>query len=167
MKLSHRLPVAAATLLGVAALGCPALPPAPGRARHAGLGARRRAGRDWTAIDPNDLLVIDLAGGGRVVILLADAFAPVHVGQHARLAAAHWYDGLAIERVQDNYVVQWGDPDGKKPLPTGIAKPAPAEYERAGRRHAAHAAALSRTPTPTGWASSAPCRWPRRGGGPG
>ena len=61
--------------------------------------------------------MIDLAGGGRVVIQLADAFAPVHVANIRELAAAHWYDGLAIERVQDNYVVQWGDPDGKKPLP--------------------------------------------------
>src|SRR5580704_3192772 len=34
---------------------------------------------DWAAIDPNDLLVMDLASGGRVVIQLADAFAPVHV----------------------------------------------------------------------------------------
>jgi peptidylprolyl isomerase len=86
---------------------------------------------DWATIDPNQLLVIDLAGGGRVVILLADAFAPVHVGNMRKLAAAHWYDGLAIERVQDNYVVQWGDPDGKKPLPEGIVKAPPAEYERA------------------------------------
>jgi peptidylprolyl isomerase len=66
-----------------------------------------------------------------VVILLADKFAPVHVGNMRKLAAAHWYDGLAIERVQDNYVVQWGDPDGKKPLPDGIVRAPPAEYERA------------------------------------
>jgi peptidylprolyl isomerase len=85
---------------------------------------------DWATIDPRDLLVIELAGGGRVVILLADAFAPIHVGNIRRLAAAHWYDGLAIERVQDNYVVQWGDPDGKKPLPAGIVKSPPAEYDR-------------------------------------
>jgi peptidylprolyl isomerase len=85
---------------------------------------------DWTSVDPHDLLAVDLAGGGRVVILLADAFAPVHVGNIRKLAAAHWYDGLAIERVQDNYVVQWGDPDGKKPLPAGLVTPAPAEYDR-------------------------------------
>ncbi len=84
---------------------------------------------DWTAIDPNDLLVIDLAGGARVVIALADAFAPAHIANIRALARAHWYDGLAIERVQDDYVVQWGDPDGKKPLPPGIGRP-PAEYER-------------------------------------
>jgi peptidylprolyl isomerase len=85
---------------------------------------------DWATIDTHDLLVVDLAGGQRLVIQLADAFAPVHVGNIRRLAAAHWYDGLAIERVQDNYVVQWGDPDGKKPLPAGIVSPAPPEYDR-------------------------------------
>jgi peptidylprolyl isomerase len=85
---------------------------------------------DWATIDPANLLVIDLASGQRVVIQLADAFAPVHVANMRKLAAAHWYDGLAIERVQDNYVVQWGDPDGKKPLPAGIVTPAPAEYDR-------------------------------------
>jgi peptidylprolyl isomerase len=85
---------------------------------------------DWASVDPHDLLVIDLAGDRRMVIQLADRFAPVHVGNIRKLAAAHWYDGLAIERVQDNYVVQWGDPDGKKPLPDGIVQPAPAEYDR-------------------------------------
>jgi peptidylprolyl isomerase len=84
----------------------------------------------WATLDPHDLLVMDLAGGGRVVILLDDAFAPVHVANIRKLATAHWYDGLAIERVQDNYVVQWGDPDGKKPLPAGIVQPTPAEYDR-------------------------------------
>jgi peptidylprolyl isomerase len=86
---------------------------------------------DWATIDPHDLLVIELAGGGRVVVQLADAFAPVHVANMRKLAAAHWYDGLAIERVQDNYVVQWGDPDGKKPLPDEIVKSPPPEYDRA------------------------------------
>ena len=61
------------------------------------------------AADANDLLVIDLARGGRVVIALADAFAPVHVANIRALARAHWYDGLVIERVQDNYVTQCGN----------------------------------------------------------
>jgi peptidylprolyl isomerase len=83
----------------------------------------------WKPIDPVDLLVIELAGGRRVVIALADAFAPAHIANIRTLARAHWYDGLAIERVQDDYVVQWGDPDGRKPLPPGLPHP-PAEYER-------------------------------------
>ena len=85
---------------------------------------------DWTDIAPADLLVIDLAGGGRVAILLADDFAPAHIANIRALAHEHWYDGLVIERVQDNYVTQWGDPDGKKPLPTDVRASLPAEYER-------------------------------------
>jgi peptidylprolyl isomerase len=129
---SHfRLGTAAAVLLAaVAILGPGAAPgasPAPVTPASV-LAAAPDA--DWATVDLHDLLIIDLASGQRVVIQLADAFAPVHVGNIRKLAAAHWYDGLAIERVQDNYVVQWGDPDGKKPLPAGIVTPAPAEYDR-------------------------------------
>lgn len=51
-----------------------------------------------------------------------------------KLAAAHWWDGLSINRVQDNYVVQWGDPNGEdkaraKPLPPGMATMSPSEYQ--------------------------------------
>jgi peptidylprolyl isomerase len=86
---------------------------------------------DWAAIDPADLLLIELADGGRVVIALAPAFAPVHVANIRALARAGWFNGLAIDRVQDGYVTQWGDIDDKKPLPkAGIVTPTPAEYER-------------------------------------
>ncbi|WP_174275136.1 peptidylprolyl isomerase [Sphingomonas bacterium] len=86
---------------------------------------------DWVAISPDHLMVMELADGGRVAILLAPRFAPVHVANIEAMARTHWYDGLWIDRVQDGYVTQWGDPDGKKPLPAGtVAKP-PAEYERA------------------------------------
>ena len=85
---------------------------------------------DWSPIDPQDLLLIDLEGGRRVAIVLAPAFAPVHIANIRALARAGWFDGLAIDRVQDGYVAQWGDIDSKRPLPAGIVKPAPAEYER-------------------------------------
>ena len=85
---------------------------------------------DWRAIDPHDLLVIDLASGRRVAIALAPAFAPAHVANIRALARAHWYDGLWVSRVQDNYVAQWGDPDEKKPLPDTVARTVAAEYER-------------------------------------
>jgi peptidylprolyl isomerase len=85
---------------------------------------------DWRAVAPENLLVIDFAGGRRVAIELAETFAPVHVANIRTLVRAGFYDGLVIERVQDGYVTQWGDPDGKKPPPPGIVQPAPAEYER-------------------------------------
>jgi len=76
-------------------------------------------------------LVLDFGQGRRVAIELADAFAPIHVANIRAMARAGFYDGLVIERVQDGYVTQWGDPDGKKPLPpVGIVRVPPAEYER-------------------------------------
>jgi peptidylprolyl isomerase len=85
---------------------------------------------DWQAIDPNDMLVLEFGPTKRVVIQLAPAFAPVHVANIRTLARAHYYDGLMIERVQDDYVTQLGDPSGKKPLPKGVVAPTPAEFER-------------------------------------
>ena len=82
----------------------------------------------WREIDPADLMLIDMADGRRVTIALAPRFAPVHVANIRALARAGWYDGTTIERVQDNYVVQWGDATEKKSKPAGLAKP-PAEYE--------------------------------------
>jgi peptidylprolyl isomerase len=43
----------------------------------------------WKAISPDDLLVMDLANGGRVVIQLAPAFAPVHVANIRALARSN------------------------------------------------------------------------------
>ena len=70
---------------------------------------------DWRVPDPADTLYLDL-DTGRVVIELAPAFAPEHVANIRRLARQGYYDGLAIVRAQDNFVVQWGDPGGKRPL---------------------------------------------------
>jgi peptidylprolyl isomerase len=55
------------------------------------------------------------------VIELAPRFAPLHVANIRELARQGYYDGLPIIRSQDNYVVQWGDPDGKRSL--GEARP--------------------------------------------
>jgi peptidylprolyl isomerase len=105
-------------------------PPQAGASVTPGAVLKAAPDTDWRRISPNDLLVVDLASGGRIVIQLADTFAPVHIANIRALARAHWYDGLSIERVQDDYVVQWGDPDGKKVMPASIAKLPPAEYER-------------------------------------
>ena len=83
----------------------------------------------WRAIPPEDLLVLDLKSGARVVIQLAPAFAPVHVTNLRTLARAKWWDGAAIYRVQDNYVAQWGHNDGGT-LPSGLVAKPPAEYDR-------------------------------------
>jgi len=83
---------------------------------------------DWVTIEAKDLLVMDLASGKRVVIqLMPPPFSQGWVGNIRKLAAAHWWDGTSINRVQDNYVVQWGDPNGEdkakaKALPGGLVK---------------------------------------------
>jgi len=64
---------------------------------------------DWHGLDPQDTLYLELASG-RVVMELAPAFAPNHVANIKTLVHEKYFDGLAILRLQDNYVVQWGDP---------------------------------------------------------
>lgn len=84
----------------------------------------------WRPIDPADLLVVELKQGGRIVIELAPAFAPVHVANVRAFARAGWWNGAGIYRVQDNYVAQWGNGDARTELPAGVVRQPPAEYHR-------------------------------------
>ncbi|HEX5222114.1 MAG TPA: peptidylprolyl isomerase [Verrucomicrobiae bacterium] len=79
----------------------------------AGLLAASKPG-DWRTLDPENTLNLELTNG-RVVIELAPTFAPKHVANVKALARERYFDGLAILRAQDNYVVQWGDPNAEKP----------------------------------------------------
>jgi peptidylprolyl isomerase len=76
--------------------------------------------QDWRAPDPDNTLYLELRGG-RVIIELAPRVAPKHVANIKALARAHYFDGLAIVRVQDNYVVQWADPEHHRPIPAGVS----------------------------------------------
>ena len=69
---------------------------------------------DWRPLDPEHTLYMELATG-RIVIELAPEFSPRHVANIIKLARAHWYDGLAVTRLQDNFVAQWGDPLNSRP----------------------------------------------------
>ncbi len=84
----------------------------------------------WRDIPADELLVMTIEGGKRVVIQLAPAYAPAHVANIRTLAKAHWWDGTSINRVQDNYVVQWGDATEKKTLPPGVKEGLPEAYAR-------------------------------------
>jgi peptidylprolyl isomerase len=84
----------------------------------------------WRPIDPDNLLVMELKDGGRVVIELAPAFAPVHVANVKAFARGGWWAGASIYRIQDNYVAQWGNGDAKVALSAGVVKLPPAEYDR-------------------------------------
>ncbi len=85
----------------------------------------------WRQIDPDNLLVMDLKNGGRVVVQLAPDFAPVHVRNIKALARSNYWDGATIYRVQDNYVAQWGLNESDRPWPAGVTSKPPAEYTRA------------------------------------
>ena len=57
---------------------------------------------------PDDVLAMTLPSG-IVWIELAPRFAPHHAANIRTLVAQHYFDGLAVIRVQDNFVAQWGD----------------------------------------------------------
>jgi peptidylprolyl isomerase len=109
MKTHSTLAAIAAIVLVTAASASPAAPadakPAPTMQQV--LDASRPS--DWRPLDPNDTLYMDLPQG-RVVIELAPAYAPLHARNIRTLAHEHYWDGLAILRVQDGFVTQWGDP---------------------------------------------------------
>jgi cyclophilin family peptidyl-prolyl cis-trans isomerase len=105
---------------------------------------------EWRTPDPANLLYMQLPQG-RVVIELAPDFTPLHAQNIRTLVHEHYFDGLAIIRVQDNFVTQWGDPndddsgDKSKIKSLGTAKPKlPPEYTRT------IDAKLSWTPLPDG-----------------
>ena len=80
--------------------------------------------QDWRSPDPDNTLYLELASG-RVIIELAPRVAPAHVANIKVLAREHYFDGLAIVRVQDNYVVQWADPQHKRSVPAAVHMVAP------------------------------------------
>ncbi|MEO6518214.1 MAG: peptidylprolyl isomerase [Pseudoxanthomonas sp.] len=104
----------------------------------------------WRTLDPANTLYMELPAG-RVVIELVPAFAPEHAGNIRTLAREHFWDGLSIYRSQDNFVVQFGDPDADdaaKARTLGTAKKKlPAEFSRA-----SSGLNFTRLPDADGWA---------------
>lgn len=123
----HALPLSLVTAAALA-IAAPAaareLPPKP---TVADVVKASRPG-EWRVPDPENTLYMDIPAG-RVVIELAPVFAPQHVDNIRALVRDGYFDGLAILRSQDNWVVQWGDPDEKTPRPFKTAKPTlPGEF---------------------------------------
>jgi peptidylprolyl isomerase len=83
---------------------------------------------DWRSLDPQNTLYLELSTG-RVVIELNPAFAPRHVANIKVLVHERYFDGIAIVRAQDNFVVQWSDPDNTRPL-GNAQKTLDAEFSR-------------------------------------
>ena len=105
----------------------------------------------WRDLDPANTLYMELPSG-RVVIELAPGFAPEHVANIRTMAKGGFWDGLTIYRSQDNFVVQFGDPEGEeagkaKPYPTGTRTKLPAEFARSDK-----GVRFDRLPDVDGWA---------------
>jgi peptidylprolyl isomerase len=70
---------------------------------------------DWQSIPDENLLYFELPGG-TVVLELAPFAAPENVAQLRALTRSRYYDNSAVERAQEDYVVQWGDPTNERSL---------------------------------------------------
>ncbi|MCK0127510.1 peptidylprolyl isomerase [Erythrobacter sp. F6033] len=103
------------------------------------------AKEEWVQIDTEDLIVMTLApdanGKPREVViqLMPAPFSQGWVSNIRTLARAKWYDGISVNRVQDNYVVQWGDPGYDNPesgeteqkrLPEGLKVMGESDYSQ-------------------------------------
>ena len=73
------------------------------------------------SVDPENILVLDLSNGGRVLLRLMPAWAPGHVERVKTLASQGFYNGIVFHRVIDGFMAQTGDPTGTgqggSPLP--------------------------------------------------
>ena len=117
-------------LASLAVLTLAAAPPPPAKVRSPGDAVKAAHASDWIEIPADDLLVMDLAGGKRVVIQLAPMFAPVHVANVRAMARSGYWAKATIYRVVDNWVTQWGLGDGPFPTPPGVVAQPPEEYQR-------------------------------------
>lgn len=110
------LRLAAAALAGVtcalahAQASAPAAAASASHARTTADIVREAPASAWRRPDPNDVLAMTLPSG-IVWIELAPRFAPKHADNIRTLVAQHYFDGLSVLRVQDNFVAQWGDRD--------------------------------------------------------
>ena len=64
------------------------------------------------AFEPENILVLDLSNGGRVMIRLMPAWAPGHVERVKTLTAQGFYNGVVFHRVIEGFMAQTGDPTG-------------------------------------------------------
>ena len=124
----RNLPLALPAALAALALPLPAIAqdaPSPNQ-----IVAEANA-EEWVRIAPEDLLVMtldpDRDGDTREVViqLMPEPLSQGWVANIRTLARAGWYDGISVNRVQDNYVVQWGDPNYDNPEAEGAAKALP------------------------------------------
>jgi len=79
-------------------------------------------------VDPGTAAMPRTVTPRRVVIqLIPPPYSQGWVANIKLLASENWWDGLAIVRTQDNYVVQWGDPQAGD---VALARPLPSLLQR-------------------------------------
>lgn len=109
----------------------------------------------WREVEAENLVQFEFQPAGasspvQVLMELAPQFAPQHAANVRALVRGQYFDGLAVLRVQDNFVAQWADPgEGEKarPLPPTAQAKLPAEFDTALAGLPLHALAES-----DGWA---------------
>jgi len=84
----------------------------------------KASGTEWRTPKAESIMVMQL-DSGRVVIELAPQFAPNHVANIKQMVADGYFNDSLILRSQDNYVVQWGDPDEGTEQAKSIGKAKP------------------------------------------
>ena len=114
-------------------LAAPVLAQAPVQAPGPGDVLAAAPAADWEAVNDGNVLLLEFAGGQKVAIQLANAYAPGHIANIHALVRDGWFERhAAIVRVQENYVVQWGDPTEKAALPDDVEAAPSGSYERPG-----------------------------------
>src|SRR3954468_15843423 len=63
-------------------------------------------------VTPDNVWVLELSTGGRVLIQLRPDKAPNHVQRIKTLTRSGFYNGLTFHRVIDGFMAQGGDPKG-------------------------------------------------------
>ncbi len=100
-----------ALTVGFAMVALPAL--AKTKAPVAAIAAPMSAAVDLdVSHDPQNILVLDLSNGGRVLIRLMPQWAPAHVDRIKTLVTQGFYNGIIFHRVIDGFMAQTGDPTG-------------------------------------------------------
>jgi peptidylprolyl isomerase len=125
--LRHLLSLVALFAVSGARAADPSPAPLPQPSRALADILKGAAPAEWREPDPANTLYMDLPSG-RVIIELAPQFAPLHAQNIRTLVRKGYFDGLTINRVQDNYVTQWGDADGTRVLP--VARTLAPEFTR-------------------------------------